>query len=545
MRKGGEILIDGLIQFGVDTAFCVPGESYLAALDAIYDRSDRLRLITCRQEGGAAYMAEAWGKISGDPGICFVSRGPGTSNAMIGIHTAFQDSTPMICFVGQVSRNDRGREAFQELDYHRTFSGVAKKVISIDNAGRIPEQLNQAWQQATTGRPGPVVVVLYEDMLRDESPVDDLFSTASSETQHHPAAPSSQAIEAVITLIEQAQKPLVICGDSSWDQTNAELIAELAHRYQLPVATAFRRQDSINNTHPNYVGEFGLTAPGPLLDYLHDADLLLVVGPRLGDITTCGYQRLPVPNGIEGQKLVHVHPAAEETNAVYCAQLSIVSRSREFLEAMLNHKPKTSDRTERIGYLHKGYLDFVNALRDPEADVRLDEIMAFLRQRLPSDSVITNGAGNYTTWPQRHYQFRLAKTQLAPTNGSMGYGVPAAISAKLARPGSIVISFSGDGCFLMNGQEVATAVQYRLPIMFIVINNNRYGTIRTHQEKHYPGRMVGTDLNNPDFAALGSAYGANGFTVENTEAFESVFEKAIKSNHPSVIEIRDFSPTSD
>ena len=539
MRTGGEILIDGLIQFGVNTVFCVPGESYLAALDAMHDRSDRIRLITCRQEGGAAYMAEAWGKISGAPGTCFVSRGPGASNAMIGIHTAFQDSTPMICFVGQVSRNDRGREAFQELDYHQTFSGVAKKVISIDTPDRIPEQLNQAWQQATTGRPGPVVVVLYEDMLRERSAAENLFSLSSSERQHHPAAPSPQAIESVKTLIEQAKKPLVICGDSGWDQINAELIAELAERYQVPVATAFRRQDSIDNTHPHYVGEFGLVAPEPLLDYLNEADLLLAVGLRLGDITTQGYQRLPVPDGIAGQKLVHVHPAAEETNSVYRAQISVVSDSRNFLDTMLGQDPKVENRGELIKDLHQGYLDFVTAPRNPEAGVRMDEIMAFLRQRLPSDSVITNGAGNYTTWPQRHYQFRLAKTQLASTNGSMGYGVPAAVSAKLARPESIVISFSGDGCFLMNGQEVATAVQYQLPIVFIVINNNRYGTIRTHQEKHYPGRKIGTDLNNPDFAALGRAYGANGFTVENTEEFETVFEQAIKPNNPSVIEIRD------
>ena len=541
MLTGGQILIDGLIQYGVDTVFCVPGESYLGALDAMYEKRDRIHLISCRQEGGAAYMAEAWGKLTGNPGICFVSRGPGSSNAMIGIHTAFQDSTPMICFIGQVSRQDRGREAFQELDYHRTFSDVAKKVISIDDPGRIAEQLNRAWQTATTGRPGPVAVVLYEDMLREETTATNLPAAYFSARQHHPAAPSADALAAAQQLIEASVNPLVICGDSSWDQSCAGLIAQFAERYQLPVATAFRRQDNIDNTHNHYAGEFGLVAPDSLTEYLHQADLLLVIGPRLGDITTQGYQRIPVPAGIEGQKLVHIHPAAEEMSAVYCADISIVSQCKDFLRAMLNLKPRTPDRLAVIETLHQKYLDFVHTERHPEAAVRMDEIMAFLRKRLPADSIITNGAGNYTTWPQRHYQYKQAKTQLASTNGSMGYGVPAAVAAKIARPKSTIVSFSGDGCFLMNGQEISTAVQYRLPIVFLVINNNRYGTIRTHQEIHYPGRVIGTELTNPDFAALGRAYGAIGFTVTNTEDFEPAFEQAINSFAPAVIEIQDNS----
>ena len=307
------------------------------------------------------------------------------------------------------------------------------------------------------------------------------------------------------------------------------------------MATAFRRQDNIDNTHTHYAGEFGLVAPDSLTEYLHQADLLLVIGPRLGDITTHGYQRIPVPAGIPGQKLVHVHPAAEEMNAVYCADLSIVSQCKDFLQAMLNVKPQLSDRLAMIERLHRKYLDFVHTERHPEANVRMDRIMAFLRKRLPADSIITNGAGNYTTWPQRHYQYQQAKTQLASTNGSMGYGVPAAVAAKLARPNSTVVSFSGDGCFLMNGQEISTAVQYRLPIVFLVINNNRYGTIRTHQEMHYPGRVIGTELTNPDFAALGRAYGAIGYTVTKTEEFESAFERALESSMPAVIEIQDSS----
>lgn len=537
MRSGGQILIDGLIQYGVNTAFCVPGESYLGALDAMYQRSTQIRLITCRQEGGAAYMAEAWGKLTDQPGVVFVSRGPGTSNAMIGIHTAFQDSTPLICFVGQISRRDRGREAFQELNYHQALAGVAKKVIDIDNATRIPEQLNQAWQQATTGRPGPVIVVLYEDMLKDEVEVADIVFESSSDPKHFPASPSSTATEKVQDLLAAAKRPLVICGDSSWDSECAELVARFAEQQQLPIATAFRRQDSIDNKHPHYVGELGLVAPQSLVDYLYLSDLLLVVGPRLGDITTQGYTLLQPPHGIDGQKLVHVHSAAEEINAVYRADFSIVSDSKAFLEAMVECGSSSVDRNEIIDSLNREYLSFVTTPRPVENGVRMDRVMEYLRDRLPDDSIITNGAGNYTTWPQRHYHFRLANTQLAPTNGSMGYGVPAAVAAQLARPGSIVVSFSGDGCFLMNGQEVATAVQYRLPILFLVINNNQYGTIRSHQERHYPGRVIGTDLVNPDFAALGQAFGANGYIVKETGEFEAIFEEALAADGPAVIEI--------
>ena len=556
MQTGGQVLIDGLTQYGVNTVFCVPGESYLGALDAMYEKRDQVQLIACRQEGGAAYMAEAWGKLTGNPGVCFVSRGPGSSNAMIGIHTAFQDSTPMICFIGQISRGDRGREAFQELDYHRTFSSVAKKVISIDDPDRIPEQLNQAWHTAITGRPGPVIVVLYEDMLREETTTTTLPTSYFSARQHHSASPAADAITAVKSLLDESEKPLVICGDGSWDHSCAILIAELAERYQLPVATAFRRQDNIDNTHPHYVGEFGLVAPDSLTDYLHQADLLIVMGPRLGDITTQGYRRIPVPQGISGQKLVHIHPAAEEMNAVYCADISIVSRCKDFLKAMLGLESAahdrvspdrvtpdrvSPDRVSLIETLHQKYLDFVHTERYPEAPVRMDRIMSYLRKRLPADSIITNGAGNYTTWPQRHYQYKQAKTQLASTNGSMGYGVPAAVAAKLARPQSTVVSFSGDGCFLMNGQEISTAVQYQLPIVFLVVNNNRYGTIRTHQEMHYPGRVIGTELRNPDFAALAKAYGAMGFVVTKTAEFEPTFEQALGSSLPVVIEIQDSS----
>ncbi len=543
MRSGGEVLIKGLIDYGADTAFCVPGESYLGALDAIYQYQDQFRLITCRQEGGAAYMAEAWGKLKGRPGICFVSRGPGASNAMIGIHTAFQDSTPLICFIGQISRNDRGREAFQELDYNLAYGGVAKKVVVIDQAERIPEQLNQAWQYATTGRPGPVLVVLYEDMLKELVEVTDVPVNQSVHRGFYGPAPSQEAINQVVNLITRASRPLVLCGCSSWNRTTQKLLTELAENYQLPVATAFRRQDCFDNTHSNFIGEFGLVAPDATVEYLQQADLLLVVGPLLGDITTNGYQRLEPPLGQSAQTLVHVHPAAESINNVFHADVAIASECQHFLQSMVQQSrlhpiPAAQQREELIHDLNQHYLDFLHQPRFTNDPARMDLICNFLRQRLDPEAIITMGAGNYTTWPQRHYQYRLCKTQLGSTNGSMGYGVPAAIAAKLARPESAVVSFSGDGCFLMNGQELATAVQYQLGIVFLVINNGSYGTIRAHQESHYPGRVMGTNLRNPDFAALASAYGAQGFTVERTDQFEAAFEQALAAGQPSVIEIR-------
>ena len=442
MRSGGEILIEGLIRYGVNTAFCVPGESYLGALDAIYQHRSELKLITCRQEGGASYMAEAWGKLTGQPGICFVSRGPGASNAMIGIHTAFQDSTPLICFIGQISRIDRGREAFQELDYQQVYTGVAKKVISIDNAERIPEQLNQAWQCATTGRPGPVMVVLYEDMLKDKVVVGDIPVCEETFRGHFSPAPPAAAIARVTELLQYAKKPLILCGDSSWDHNTLELLTAFSEKHQIPVTTAFRRQDCFDNTHQNFIGELGLVVATGTLDYLHEADLLLVIGPLLGDITTGGYQRLKPPLGRSNQTVVHVHPDAESINRVYCADISIVSQCTRFLQSMQNVVTTKTDRLACNQNLHQQYLDFVNQPRATDKNVRLDQICTFLRQRLPADTIITLGAGNYTTWPQRHYQYRQAKTQLGSTNGSMGYGVPSAIAAKLLHPEAIVVSFS-------------------------------------------------------------------------------------------------------
>ncbi len=535
-RSGGEVLIDGLIRFGAKRLFCVPGESYLAALDALHDRSEKIDVITCRQEGGASYMAEAHGKLTGKPGICFVSRGPGASNAMTGIHTAFQDSTPMLLFIGQVSRDDVGREAFQELNFKEVFGSVVKKVIRIDDARRIPEFLSQAWNSATGGRPGPVVVELPEDMLTDSVTVADALPTDAPLP-----APDPKSMTRFVRLLEAANNPVLIVGGAGWTPEASAALHQFSDIQNLPVATSFRRSDSFDNTHPNYIGELGL-APNPkLVERVKQADLLIAVGPRIGDMTTAGYTTLEVPNRencLSGQKLVHVHISADEINAVFRSDLGIVSQPENFFVEACKLPKCTRDHTASITEANQIYRDFVTEPRHENSVMRMDEVSKYLRARLPGNSIITVGAGNFTAWGQRHYQFSQPRTQLGSTNGSMGYGVPSAISAKLLHPESMVVSFSGDGCFMMNGQELATAVQHGVNVIFLVVNNSCYGTIRTHQERHYPGRPSATQLKNPDFAALARAYGAFGAVVRKNAEFEELFEQAVSSNKPALIEIQ-------
>ena len=540
-RSGGEILIDGLIKCGVKKIFCVPGESYLAALDALYDRQDMIQVITCRQEGGAAYMAEACAKLTDQPGICFVSRGPGACNAMTGIHTAFQDSTPVLLFIGQVSRSNAGREAFQELDFTQVYGGVAKKVITFSDAGRIPEQLGQAWQVAISGRPGPVVIALPEDMLTDQVVVAD-----REPGEMVAAAPAPQAIAQLARYLAPAKTAIVLCGGAGWTAQASEYLQQFVEKQNLAVATTFRRTDCFDNTHPHYIGEMGL-APNPkLVAQIQSADLLIAIAPRLGDITTSGYRVFAAPDRRRQnqlQKLIHVHVCAAEINSVYRADLGIVSHPESFLKAACTlaecHGEESNiDRSKLHKRGHKSYLQFLNQPRNSDAPLRMDKVAEILRKCLPADAIITCGAGNYTTWAQRHYQFRQPKTQLASTNGSMGYGVPAAIAAKLTRPHSTVVSFSGDGCFLMNGQELATAVQYQLSIIFLIINNKSYATIRAHQQRHYPGRAIATALDNPNFAALAESYGAFGAVVTRTHQFASAFERALHAERAAVIELR-------
>lgn len=542
-RSGGQVLVDGLIANGVKHVFCVPGESYLAALDAFYERQQQIQLIACRQEGGAAYMAEAYGKLSGEPGICFASRGPGASNAMIGIHTAFQDSTPVLLFIGQIPRHQRGREAFQELEYQQVYRAVAKAVFTIDDAATIPQQLFEAWEIAISDRPGPVVVELPEDMLTDEVEVAD-----REKPIREVVCPTDSLIRQCSELLEQSASPVIICGGAAWNAKTTQLLIKFSEKHDIPVACAFRRQHMFDNTHPHYIGDLN-TVPNPqLVETIKNSDLVIALAARLGEITTCGYTLFDVPEfDTHGKrKLIHVFPSASELNSVYRADLALACDAETFLQAMdktdkttsaTNNATKNATRKTTIKSARQSYLQHIQLPRDENEPIRMDKIMEWLRARLPSDAVITMGAGNYTIWAQRNYQYRQPYTQLASTNGSMGYGVASGIAGKILRPNSIVVSFSGDGCFLMNGQELATAVQYGINVIFIVINNRRYGTIRSHQERRFPGRPIATDLENPDFAALARAYRAFGISISHTDEFESAFEQAIRANCPAVIEI--------
>jgi acetolactate synthase I/II/III large subunit len=531
VRSGGRILVDQLRIHGVDMAFCVPGESYLDVLDALHDVREELRLIVCRQEGGAAFMAEACGKLTGTPGVCFVTRGPGATNASIGVHTAFQDSTPMILFIGQVGGDVVEREAFQEIDYRRMFGPMAKWVAQIDRAERIPEFLSRAFHTAVSGRPGPVVLALPEDMLLSRVAVED--APRHERVKPHPGPADMERLR---TMLAAAEQPLVILGGGDWDAAACANIRCFIEAHHLPAACGFRRQDLLDNRHPNYCGDVGIGIAPALAERIRSADLILAIGPRLGEMTSSGYTLFDVP--VPKQRLIHVHPGAEELGRVYRAELMIHSGMREFAAQAAALMPVASPRWQQ--WTQSARADYLSNLRHGlmPGPVDLGEIMAFLRGRLPEDAIVTNGAGNYAGWVHRFYQYTGFRTQLAPTSGAMGYGVPSAIAAKALYPERTVISFSGDGCFLMNGQELATAAQYRLPVVFIVVNNGMYGTIRMHQEREYPGRVHGTALQNPDFAALARAYGLHGETVERTAEFEPAFSRAQASGRPALIEIR-------
>ena len=531
LRNGGKVLIDALQKHGVDLVFCVPGESYLAALDALHDAKDHIRLIVCRQEGGAAYMAEAYGKLTGKPGICFVTRGPGATNASVGVHTAYQDSTPMILFIGQVARDQVEREAFQEIDFRRMYGQMAKWVAQIDDAARIPELVSQAFHRAMSGRPGPVVLALPEDMLTDMVDVADAghFKTV----RPYPGAAEMAELR---ERLSHAKRPLMILGGGGWDAKAVDDIRAFAEAMNLPVGCSFRCQDLFDNSHPNYAGDVGIGINPKLAERVKTSDLLLVVGARLGEMTTSGYTLVDIPT--PKQPLIHVHAGVEELGRVYQATLPINAGMAAFAGMARNLLPL--DHTAWDSWTTAARADYLeNTKHGPiPGPLQMGEIMAYLRDKLPPDAIITNGAGNYASWAHRFYQYRRYRTQLGPTNGSMGYGVPAGIAAKLAAPHRTVVSFNGDGCFMMNGQELATAVQYGANVIFLVINNGMYGTIRMHQEKTYPGRVSGTDLRNPDFAALARAYGAHGETVKTTAEFAPAFERSLAAGKPALIEMQ-------
>ncbi|HEX6137698.1 MAG TPA: thiamine pyrophosphate-binding protein [Casimicrobiaceae bacterium] len=530
LRTGGEILVASLLAQRATHAFGVPGESYLAVLDALYDVADRLPFVVCRQEGGAAYMAEAYGKLTGRPGILFVTRGPGASNAAVGIHTAAQDSTPLVAFIGQVGTDMLDREAFQEIDYRRMYGSVVKWAAQIDRAERIPEYVAHAFRTAMSGRPGPVVLALPEDVLTARADATD-----APYVDPVAAAPSLRDVRTAEELLRGAQRPLVLVGGSRWDDGARAALLRFAEAAALPVACAFRHQDLFDNRHPNYAGDVGIGVDPRLAARVRDADVLLVIGERLGEMTTSGYTLVEAP--APRQTLIHVHPGAEELGHVYQPALAIAASPGAFLEAIDGTAARSDGAAAQAANVRTEYQAW-RAPRPVPGAVDLWRVVEWLDGHLPPDAILTNGAGNYTTWIHRIFQYGGGRTQLAPYSGSMGYGVPSAVAAKLVHPHRVVVSWNGDGCFLMNGQELATAVQYGLAVVFVVVDNGMYGTIRMHQERNYPGRVSGTDLVNPDFAALARAHGAHGETVVSTAEFAPAFERALATAGPALVHVK-------
>ncbi len=529
MRTGGQLIVDQLVVHGVDVAFGVPGESYLAVLDALHDAP--IRFVSCRHEVGAANMADAYGKLTGRPGICMVTRGPGATHAAGGVHTAYQDSTPLILLIGQVGREMMEREAFQEIDYRQMFGPMAKWVAQIDSADRIPELISRAFHVATSGRPGPVVLALPEDMLVDESNAED--AAPYRITRVHPAEAD---LEAARTLLAAAERPLVVVGGAPWSAEANEALTAWCVASGVPVASGWRCQDYVDNTADVYAGHLGLGPDPRLAQRVRETDVLLVIGDRLSEITTSGYTLLEVPR--PAQALVHVTADPNELGRVYAPTLGIVASPDAFVLSLA--ATPALDPGRRQAETRQGREDYLaNLVHAPApGDLDLGDVMATLRERLPSDAILTNGAGNFTVWAHRFYEFRQYRTQLAPTSGAMGYGVPAAVAAKILHPERTVVCIAGDGDFLMTGQELATAVQENAAVVILVVNNGMYGTIRMHQERHYPGRVSGTDLVNPDFAALARAFGAHGAVVERTTDFAAALEEALACGRPAVIELR-------
>ncbi|QQS11416.1 MAG: thiamine pyrophosphate-binding protein [Rhodospirillales bacterium] len=531
-RTGGQVLVDQLRIHGVDHIFGVPGESYLAALNALYDSRNAIKFVTCRQEGGAANMADAYGKLTGKPGICFVTRGPGATNASIGVHTAFQDSTPMVVLVGQVAREQEEREAFQEIDYRRMFGPLTKWTAQIEDARRIPELVSQAFHRAMSGRPGPVLLALPEDMLTDEVEVADArpFTTVR-------AAPAPADMARLRAMLERAERPVMMLGGGGWTKAACDDIRAFAEANRLPVTTAFRNADLIDNRHPNYIGNIGLGSDPALTRRIRESDLVLAVGPRLGEITSAGYSLFDIP--VPRQPLVHVHGGADELGRVYEAELMINSGMANFAAAARAMAPVAAPRwADDVPRAHAEYLATIKPTGSA-GDVDLGEIVAWLNARLPDDALVANGAGNYAGWVHRHFQYRGLRTQLAPTSGAMGYGVPAAVAAKIVEPRRLVVAFAGDGCFLMNGQEFATALQFGANLVVVVVDNGQYGTIRMHQAREYGhGRAHGVELRNPDFAAYARAFGGHGETVVRTAEFAPAFERCLASNTASIIHVK-------
>ena len=529
-RTGGEILIDQLAIHGVRHVFCVPGESYLAALDAFHD--SKIALTVCRHESSAAIMAEAVGKTTGRPGICFVTRGPGATNASAGIHIARQDSSPMIVFVGQVGRHMREREAFQELDYRAVFGSIAKWATEIDDPARIPELISRAFHTACNGRPGPVVIAVPEDMLIERAMVPDASAFEPVETW-----PGLTDMSRLQKLLWAAKRPIALVGGSRWSESAFAALARFAECFALPVATTFRRQYLFDGLHPCYAGDLGIGPNPKLLARVKGADLVLLIGGRLSEMSTQGYTLLDIPE--PQMKLVHVHPGAEELGRVYHPALAIHAAPTAFCSALEGLQlPNEIAWKGEAATAHADYLAWSEKATPQPGAVNLGEIMIWLRDNLPPEAIITNGAGNFAGWIHRFYRFRKYATHVAPTSGSMGYGFPAAVAMKLLHPDRDVVCIAGDGDFLMTGQDFATAVQYNLPVIVVLADNGLYGTIRMHQEREYPGRVIATALKNPDFVAYALAFGGYGAVVEKTADFPAAFAAAQASGKPSIIHLK-------
>jgi acetolactate synthase-1/2/3 large subunit len=528
-RTGGEILVDQLIEQGVGQVFCVPGESYLAALDAFYERP--INLIVCRHESGAACMAEAVGKATGRPGVCFVTRGPGATNASAGIHIAAQDSTPMIVFVGQVGRDMRERDAFQELDYRAVFGSMAKWATEIDDPARIPEIVSRAFFTAMNGRPGPVVIALPEDMLVERATVADAPRAEPVDTW-----PGPSEMKRLADMLAAAKQPVALLGGSRWSADASAAFARFAERYDIPVATTFRRSHLFNAEHPCYAGDLGIGPNPKLLSRIKAADLVLLVGGRLGELPSQGYTLFDIP--APQVKFVHVHPGAEELGRVYHPHLAIHAAPTAFCAALEALRPARPVAGGAAKAAHADYIAWTEKATPQPGAVNLGEIIVWLRDELGPEGTITNGAGNFAGWIHRFYRFRRFGSHIAPTSGSMGYGVPAAVAMKVIEPQRPLVCIAGDGDFLMTGQEFATAVQYNLPVIVVIADNGMYGTIRMHQERDYPGRVVATALRNPDFCEYAMAFGGHGAVVEKTADFPAAYASAVASGKPSIIHLK-------
>jgi len=526
MRHGGQILIDQLKIQGVDRVFCIPGESYLPALDGLYKSG--IQTIVGRQEGGVAMMAEASGKLTGRPGIAFVTRGPGATNASAGVHIAFQDSTPMILFVGQIDSSQRDREAFQEVDYKKMFSPLAKWVAEIDSIERIPEYISRAFSVALSGRPGPVVISLPEDTLFAKANVADAPTVKLPKQMV-----SDQDVVDTINKLKDATNPFIIVGGSGWSSEAAKNLGKFAESLGIPVGTSFRCQDYLDNRHPNYVGDVGIAINPYLLTRIKMADCILVLNARLGEMTTGGYTMFDIPK--TKPFLIHIHPDPNELGSVYQPDIGLVCNSAEFVKKAVSlskeyqNKSPTKERAS--------YKDWQKPLTTP-GKVKMEVIIKKLSNTLPEETIITNGAGNYNGWLHRYFTYKGWRTQIGSTSGSMGYGLPAAVAAKIQYPNKEVICLSGDGCFQMTMQEFGTACQYGLNIIVIISNNSVYGTIKMHQEREFPGRPSGTTMVNPNFAELAKSYGGYGEVVFSTDQFSDALERARQSNRPAILDLR-------